>query len=282
MGTRRLRLRGKGALMGAIFKSAEIGIRQTEQGVHRHKYAELYVSLGGRTTDVVNGREVETLPFDVFVLTSEVNHGQIKTDEYRYCIFKFDMDALLSALGDYAKERGFQSLFVIEPSLREEGERATNMCIDAHTAQYVGMSAEMLGSLGESPTADALFMSLVMLISERAGRREIGTRDVISEVVFYMNVHYGEPISVGELASEHGYSARHLTRLFDKYIGTSPIKYLSDLRLTRASELLVGEELTITEIASLVGIPDSSLFAKSFRQKFGMTPTEYRRRSLGV
>ena len=268
--------------MGAIFKSAEIGIRQTEQGVHRHKYAELYVSLGGRTTDVVNGREVNTLPFDVFVLTTEVRHGQINIDEYRYCIFKFDMNALVAALGDFSRERGFQSLFVIEPSLREEGERGRNMCIDAHTAQYVGMSADMLAALGESPTADALFMSLVMLISERAGRREIGTRDVISEVVFYMNIHYGEPISVGELASLHGYSPRHLSRLFEKYFGTSPMRYLADLRLTKACELLVGEEMTVTEVANSVGIPDSSLFSKSFRRKFGMTPTEYRRRSLGV
>lgn len=268
--------------MGAIFKSAEIGIRQTEQGVHRHKYAELYVSLGGRTTDVVNGCEVDTLPFDVFVLTTEVRHGQINTDDYRYCIFKFDMDALVSSLGDFALGRGFQSLFVIEPSLREDGEHGANMCIDAHTAQYVGMSAEMLGSLGEGETADALFTSLVMLISERAGRREAGTRDIISEVIFYMNVHYSEEISVSELALRHGYSARHLTRLFDRYIGTSPMQYLSDIRLTRASDLLASAEMTVTEIAGAVGIPDCSLFAKSFRRKFGITPTEYRRRSLGI
>jgi AraC-like DNA-binding protein len=268
--------------MGAIFKSAEIGVRQTEQGMHRHKYAELYVSLGGRTTDVVNGCEVDTLPFDVFVLTSEARHGQINTDEYRYCIFKFDMDALVTSLGDFARERGFQSLFVIDPSLREGGERSANMCIDLYTARYVEMSAEMLGSLGEGDTADALFSSLVMLISERAGRREIGTRDVISEVVFYMNVHYKEEISVGELALRYGYSARHLTRLFDRYMGSSPIKYLSDLRLTRASELLACAQMNVTEIAVAVGIPDSSLFAKSFRRKFGITPTEYRKRSIGI
>ena len=268
--------------MCAIFKSAEIGIRQTEQSVHRHECAELYVSLGGRTTDVVNGREAKTLPFDVFVLTSDVKHGQINTEEYRYCIFKFDRDALIAALGDAALGRGFQSLFVIDPSLRGEGESVANMCVDAHIAQYAGMSAEILSSLGECDLSDSIFLSLARLISECARRREVGIKDAVAEAVFYMNTHYSEPITVSLLASACGYSARHLSRLFARYCGMSPMQYLANLRLSRAAELLSENRLTLTEISERVGICDSSAFSRNFRQRYGITPTEYRRRSVGL
>lgn len=266
-----------------IFLSAELGVRHSEQTPHPHKCAELYVSLEGRTTDVVNGKSTKTLPLDVFVLTRDVVHGQINTAEYRYCIFKFDMDALVAKMGDGALDEGFQSIFVIDPALRREGEQGANMHIDPLVAEFAELTARVLVREGCGALADRMFLSLVALICKSARPRsdERGAREVAFEAVFYINTHYGELISLEGLAGRSGYSPRHFARLFAEYVGSSPMHYLSDVRLSRAATLLSENRLSVTEIAERVGIGESGYFTKSFRAKFGITPSEYRKRSQG-
>ena len=78
---------------------------------------------------------------------------------------------------------------MIEPALRGEGEQGANMCVDAHIAQYAGMTAEILSSLGESELSDSLFTSLSLLVAKNAKRREARIKDAVAEAVLYMSVH---------------------------------------------------------------------------------------------
>ena len=269
----------------SIFKSAEVGVRRGEQVSHPHNCDELYVSLEGRTTDVVNGQENKTLPLDVFVLTRDVVHGQINAADYRYCIFKLDIDALIAALGDAAEGEGFRSLFIIEPAMRRSGGCTSNMQIDPATAEYAELTARLLVAEGEGEVADAMLISLVKLISKRARLRTGDSNapsDAVAQAVLYINSHYAERITLETLARSSGYSPRHFSRLFSASFGSSPMRYLSEVRLGRAKVLLSENRLSVIEIAAAVGIDDSSAFTKSFRMRYGMTPTEYRRRSIGL
>ena len=268
-------------MSGMIFKSAELGVRQSSQGAHAHKCAELFVSLEGRTTEVVNGQENKTLPLDVFVLTRDVIHGQINTADYRYCIFKFDMDALIARLGSDALDGGFQTIFVIDPSLRRDGGYGANMRIDPLTAEYAEAAAKILFREGCSEAADEIFVALVLAICKNARARDMGrgAREAVAEAVLYMNTRYSEHISLELLASRSGYSPRHFARVFSSMVGASPMKYLADTRLRRAAVLLSENAMSVTEVAAAVGMGDSSQFTKSFRSKFGVTPTEYKKSS---
>lgn len=270
---------GGAVLSGRIFISAELGVRQSSQVAHAHNCAELFVSLEGRTTDVVNGQESKTLPLDVFVLTRDVIHGQINTADYRYCIFKFDMDALIARLGADALDGGFQSIFVIDPSLRRDGGYGTNMRIDSLTAEYAETVAKILCREGCCSASDEIFVALVLAICKNARARDDGggSREAVAEAVLYMNTRYSEHISLELLASRSGYSPRHFARIFSSMVGVSPMKYLGDVRLRRAAVLLSENIMSVTEIAAAVGIVDSSQFTKSFRSKFGLTPTEYKK-----
>ena len=265
-----------------IFKSAEIGVRHGEQVGHPHNCAELYISLLGSTTDVVNGQETRTLPLDVFVLTKDVIHGQKNTAEYRYRIFKFDMEELILRLGEAAMLPGFQSVFVIDPALRRDGVGGENLQIDPLTAEYADATARVLREIGECELADGLFVSLVRLVASRVRPRGEGQSEerAAKEAVLYMNTRYAEPITLRTLAAASGYSERHLSRIFGRLVGVPPMRYLTETRLGRAAQLLSEGRLSVTEIAAAVGVGDSSKFSKRFRQKFGMTPTEYRKRAL--
>ena len=61
----------------------------------------------------------------------------------------------------------------------------------------------------------------------------------------------------------------------------SPGQYLSRRRVERAQELLRTADLSVTEICAAVGFSSLGSFSSRFRQQVGMTPSEYRRRTLG-
>lgn len=79
------------------------------------------------------------------------------------------------------------------------------------------------------------------------------------------------------LADFIGVSASRLQHIFKQEVGVSPMKYIKNLRLQKACELLGTTKLSIKEIRAKVGIKNESHFIFDFKQKFGATPNEYRR-----
>ena len=85
-----------------------------------------------------------------------------------------------------------------------------------------------------------------------------------------------QPLQLETLAQRLGISSRTLNRRFHQATGLSPQRYLSNLRLQTARELLRRSNLNIGEIAWRVGYQDAGYFAGWFRRGVGMTPGEYR------
>lgn len=86
------------------------------------------------------------------------------------------------------------------------------------------------------------------------------------------------PLAPCELADEVGVSTRQLERLFGKYMNTSPKRYIMEMRLNRARNLIVQSEQSIAQIAMACGFNSTSHFAKVFRSHFGISPVTHRGR----
>lgn len=71
-----------------------------------------------------------------------------------------------------------------------------------------------------------------------------------------------------------GVSRRHLTGLFEQRYGLSPEQYISQIRFSRAKELLAAGK-RVTDVAFLVGMESPSAFAVFFRKQAGVSPSEY-------
>ena len=65
-------------------------------------------------------------------------------------------------------------------------------------------------------------------------------------------------------------------RRFKRYTGKTPKEYQMACRMERATALLVGSDLSLSEIAARCGFASHSFFSKTFRRLYGITPTEYR------
>lgn len=62
--------------------------------------------------------------------------------------------------------------------------------------------------------------------------------------------------------------------------GLAPIEFIKEMRINRAVQLIATGEYSMTQISYMVGINDPRYFSKCFKQKKGMTPTEYRDKVL--
>lgn len=101
---------------------------------------------------------------------------------------------------------------------------------------------------------------------------------IIGPAIDYIHSNYHkENISVEHLSSLCGISAVHLRNTFIKKFALSPIKYINNLKMARAKELLNSQFYTISEICFLSGYNNESYFCREFKKHFGITPSEYMR-----
>lgn len=102
----------------------------------------------------------------------------------------------------------------------------------------------------------------------------------INRVVDYIQNNLGAPLSIDQLSEVACYSEYHFNRIFKKTMGESLYTFIRRLRLEKSADLLLTKSKTpITEIALICGFATSSSFAKSFKDHFNMSATEWRNNS---
>ena len=96
-------------------------------------------------------------------------------------------------------------------------------------------------------------------------------------------IHNGpnRQFAVSELARQVGLSESHFHHLFRREIGVSPAKYVDNLRLRDAEQLVKTTALSVKDIFSIVGVTDRSHFIRKFRRAYGLSPSRYRTRKAG-
>ena len=99
----------------------------------------------------------------------------------------------------------------------------------------------------------------------------------IEEVIDYINNHYSENIFLDELAEKYHISAKHLSKKIKQYLNVSFKDYTTQLKINKAKELLATSDITITKLFSMVGFQDRISFTRAFKQKTGISPSEYKK-----
>lgn len=90
----------------------------------------------------------------------------------------------------------------------------------------------------------------------------------------YIAANYFSHITIDGISKDLGIDRRYFSRIFTKYTGVSPQKYLVTYRLERAKALLASGNYTVGEVASSVGYDDIFAFSKIFKKKYGVSPSQ--------
>ena len=112
--------------------------------------------------------------------------------------------------------------------------------------------------------------------SEEDAEGNFTPEEIVTMVKDYIQKHYSSDLDLNSIALHLGFSSSYLTKIFNKYEQTTPSKFIRNYRMTFAKQLLDDKSLTIQQVASSVGYNDPFHFSKSFKQTFGISPTEYR------
>ncbi|MFB9329936.1 response regulator [Paenibacillus aurantiacus] len=124
-------------------------------------------------------------------------------------------------------------------------------------------------------------MQFVYEISERLHEKSM-TKDskFIRGVVKAMTERMGENIQLKDIAAQFSFSPSYMGVLIKEKSGSTFNELLANIRMEKACELLHQPGIKIYEVADLVGYRYLPYFSRQFKEKFGMTPIEYRKRTL--
>ena len=102
---------------------------------------------------------------------------------------------------------------------------------------------------------------------------------VMAHVRRYLEDNYMFDLSLDSVGEILHISPAYLSAQFKKYQKMNFLDCLTELRINAAKELLADPFRSSAEVASMVGYEDASYFARAFKKRTGMTPTQYRRQA---
>jgi AraC-like DNA-binding protein len=149
----------------------------------------------------------------------------------------------------------------------------------------LGAVGRLVGSLAEPLECRVLAPLVVreiafrVLVGRQGPRLAAATRrslahEPILRAIRRLHDEYAQPISVPELASRVGMSASVFHRSFKQSTGTTPARYLRQIRLEQGRRLIEVLGLDVGEAAYRVGYGDPSRFSRDFRRRWGARPSE--------
>ena len=99
--------------------------------------------------------------------------------------------------------------------------------------------------------------------------------EIIRQAQQYVAAHIREKLSVPLVAGQVGVSPSYLTVLFHKNLQISPGEYIRRIKLQESKQMIRENNLNFTQIASALQYSTVHHFSRQFKEKFGITPTEY-------
>lgn len=105
------------------------------------------------------------------------------------------------------------------------------------------------------------------------------TDSLFEEIVDYVNLNYASIATNQDVAEALNYHPYYLNKVFREKKAITLHKYINEVRLNKSAELLRETDFSVSDISSAVGFNNADHFSKCFREEFGLSPTEFRKKN---
>lgn len=257
--------------------------------IHNHEdFSELVIVMSGTAMHIVDEETYPISKGDVFVINKNTSHGYIHTDDFKICNIMFRLNDIFNSDNDITKSEGFHALFVIEPNLTKESSYQSRLKLRMKEFDYISNILELMinefnnNHSGRQTMLISLFMNLLVTLSRNYVLVDFDMKSNISAIniaksVSFIENHYSEKITIGQLADLSFMSKRHFARVFYDNYKITPISYINNVRMSHSKYLLINTLLPIGEIAWQCGFTDHNFFSRRFKKFTGKTPQAYRK-----
>lgn len=235
---------------------------------HWHTSVEIFAVMEGKLSFFLNGEEYLLKAGELIIINSNEIHSIHAPEKNQTIVLQIP----LKQFEDYfTAERFIRFASTGHPKNRELAGRIREL-YEVNKRQEIGCPFKI----------KAVYNEIMYLLVSAYRITEVGEREVLcsrrlaalSKITTYMREHYREDIKLTELAAMFGYSDAYLSRMFRKYAKVNFKTYLQDIRMAYAYRELMNTDHTISAIALENGFCSSRGFAREFRKRYGILPSE--------
>lgn len=138
----------------------------------------------------------------------------------------------------------------------------------------LGFVTKLLGLICKNVPAEHLSLR------DQGNRKKNAKR--LKRIVEYVDEHFMEPVSLGDIAQQEDVTPTHLSHLFAEGLGINFQEYVTKKRLEQAVRLLLGTDKSAIQVAYESGFSDPKYMTKAFRNMYGCTPNEFRKSNVST
>lgn len=245
---------------------------------HHHQTHQLLFVLEGEGSLRLDGQMFDLTVDDTVLIVPYSVHAVMSDSKLTLLVLAFDEAALDPQIAGQLLRAHFRVSTLMRPSLFAASELRQLL-----RKMLFEQSAEpsALGRLALKIQLSQLLLSLARSLQAPSGGSE-SNRLRAERMRAYIDSHYFDPLTPGDLAAKLGISTRHVNTIFKERYDRTPMQYLTEVRIRIAQKLLAETGKDIISICFEVGYDSVSTFYRSFKAVAGSAPKTYRELNRSV
>lgn len=241
---------------------------------HTHNHMELFYIVGGRGQFLIEDQLYPVNANNLVIINPNITHTEDSLNAQPLEYIVLGIEGIELETGESSNDRfcildHFESM-EISPCLRNilrEMEMKNPGYEDICQAFMEILIIRLMRNIGLSVPAEPPVST--------ANRQCAAVRR-------YIDLHFKEPLTLDFLAEEAHMNKYYLAHTFKREYGVSPINYMISRRLEESKYLLAETDLSMSQIAQLLGFSSLSYFSQVFRRTQSVSPMEYRQNTRNL
>lgn len=252
---------------------------------HRHNYIEVIYMCQGTTTHIINGKEILLREGELLFLNQNAVQEILPAGKDDIAVnFIVLPEFFDTAFNMISKEENMLKTFLVDALCGKDGETSYLHFHVADILPVQNLVENIVWTIFYDSsnkrsctqiTMGLLFLQLVNYMDKmETGRNRFDT-EITAAVLSYIDEHYRSG-TLSELAEQMNTDIYWLSREIKKRTGKTYKELLQEKRMQQAVWLLSNSAISVSDIIESVGYDNTSYFYRKFREKYGMSPKEYR------
>lgn len=240
---------------------------------HFHDTYEIYYLLSGSRRHLVKNELFDVYPGDFVLIPSMTVHRTLNVPHDQDS--KYHSRYLLSPSREMIPDIFLFLFDQYHYRIPEEQQAAVMECFSDIARNC--KNQDIYSDYANQANLVKLLTILARTQSSCAGTTDLSESDkTMRQAAAYIKEHCDQPLTLLSVATEFGFSREYFSTLFKSSTGFGFSDYLNQMRISKASTLLLSTSLSIGEISSQCGFNDGNYFTNVFKRNLGITPSQFR------
>ena len=236
---------------------------------HTHNYMELFYIVGGKGQFLIQDQLYPVNANNLVIINPNVTHTEVSVNAQPLEYIVLGIEG-------------------IELSANEKSDGHFHILGHFESAEISGCLRNILREMKQKNTGHEdicqAYMEILIIRLMRNAALTVATDAQAASgncqcaaVKRYIDLHFKEALTLEQLADESHINKYYLSHAFKRQYGVSPINYMINKRIEESKYLLAETDLSLSQIAQLLGFSSLSYFSQVFRRTQSVTPMEYRK-----